>query len=131
MRHPTSWLLAASASVLATAAQAQSAAVSGQEPAETVEEVIVTAAPYRIAADALTINVEVVTQQQLDVAPAQGIGDLLSGVPGLRSTFFGPGASRPVVRGLAGPPGAGADQRHRADRRQRPVARPPGGLRSR
>lgn len=82
--------------------RAQTPVISPEESTE-VQEVVVTAAPFAVSADALTANVEVVTRDQLDVAPAQTLGDLLNGVPGLRSTFFGPGASRPVVRGLAGP----------------------------
>lgn len=37
------------------------------------------------------------------MAPPQGLGDVLAGLPGVRSSSFAPGASRPVVRGLAGP----------------------------
>ena len=85
-------------------AQAQTPVISPEtEEASEVEEVVVTAAPFAVAEDALTANTEVVSRDELDIAPAQTLGDLLSGIPGLRSTFFGPGASRPVVRGLAGP----------------------------
>ncbi len=103
MRRSAIRLATASLSVLATAAAAQTVPPAQAEGATDVEAVVVTAAPFAISADALTANVAVITRQQLDVAPAQGLGDLLSGLPGLRSTFFGPGASRPVVRGLAGP----------------------------
>jgi len=103
------WLAAASVSVLASAAAARPAAAQtaaidaiGEQP-ERVEEVVVTAAPFAVSADALTAAIEVIDRDDLDVAPGQGLGDLLSGTPGLRSTFFGPGASRPVIRGLAGP----------------------------
>jgi iron complex outermembrane receptor protein len=102
MRRTAFWLATAGVSALATSAFAQSAAVTGTEANE-LEAVVVTAAPFAVSADALTVNVEVIDRDQLDVAPAQGLGDLLSGIPGLRSTFFGPGASRPVIRGLAGP----------------------------
>ncbi len=40
----------------------------------------------------MTSSVNVVTRDQLDTLPAAGIGDLLNGLPGLRSTFYGPGA---------------------------------------
>ena len=101
-------LLAASAAVLthlgSGAARAQTPPPSPErEEAPTVQGVVVTASPLAISADALISNVEVIGRDQLDVAPPQGLGELLSGVPGLRSTFFGPGASRPVIRGLAGP----------------------------
>jgi len=93
---------AVSGSALMWAAGAQAQSALPVEAAE-VDEVVVTAAPFAVSADALTINVEVIDRDDLDVAPAQGLGDLLNGIPGLRSTFFGPGASRPVIRGLAGP----------------------------
>ena len=96
------WLAAASVSVLATAAAAQTAAIA-PEPQADIEEVVVTAAPFAVSADALTTAIDIIDRAELDVAPAQGLGDLLSNQPGLRSTFFGPGASRPVIRGLAGP----------------------------
>jgi iron complex outermembrane receptor protein len=68
-----------------------------------VDKVVVTAAPYAVSLDTVTSSVNVVTRDQLDTLPAAGIGDLLNGLPGLRSTFYGPGASRPVIRGLSGP----------------------------
>ena len=101
MRRSILWLAAASASVLATAAWAQTPPAADEETQ--LEEVVVTAAPYAVSADALTSNVDVLTREELDVSPPQGLGDLLSGMTGIRSTYFGPGASRPVIRGLAGP----------------------------
>lgn len=68
-----------------------------------VSEVVVTAAPFVVSMDSVTTSVEVVKREQLDTAPSAGLGDVLNGLPGVRSTFFGPGASRPVIRGLAGP----------------------------
>lgn len=104
MRRLVFWLATTSVMVLGSAAAAQTPSPRNDlEDAATVEAVVVTAAPFAVSADALTVNVEVINRDQLDVAPAQGLGDLLSGIPGLRSTFFGPGANRPVIRGLAGP----------------------------
>lgn len=68
-----------------------------------VSELVVTAAPYAVSLDTVTTSVNLVTREQLDVAPPAGLGDVLNGLPGLRSTFYGPGASRPVIRGLSGP----------------------------
>ena len=68
-----------------------------------VSKVVITAAPYAVSLDTVTSSVNVVTRDQLDVAPPAGLGDMLNGQPGLRSTFYGPGASRPVIRGLSGP----------------------------
>ena len=90
-----------SLSALATAAAAQSPA-SVQQPGD-LEEIVVTALPFGVPEEALITNVDVLTRAELDLLPPTGVGDALSGLPGVRSTFFGPGASRPVVRGLAGP----------------------------
>ncbi|WP_332773548.1 TonB-dependent receptor [Phenylobacterium sp.] len=68
-----------------------------------VSEVVVTGAPYVVSMDSTTTAVNVVRRDDLDTAAPGGLGDVLSGLPGVRSTFFGPGASRPVIRGLAGP----------------------------
>ena len=68
-----------------------------------VDEVVVTAAPYAVSLDSVTTSIDVVSAEDLATAPPAGLGDVLAGMPGLRSSSFGPGASRPVVRGLAGP----------------------------
>ena len=68
-----------------------------------VSEIIVTGAPYAVSLDSATTSVNIVTRQDLQVSPAVGLGDLLNGMPGLRSSFYGPGASRPIIRGLSGP----------------------------
>ncbi|HKP78822.1 MAG TPA: TonB-dependent receptor [Phenylobacterium sp.] len=66
-------------------------------------EVVVTAAPYVVSLDSTTTSVNVVKREELDLAPSAGLGDVLANLPGVRSSFFGPGASRPVIRGLSGP----------------------------
>jgi iron complex outermembrane receptor protein len=71
--------------------------------AQDVAGVVVTGAPYAVSLDSATTSVNIVSRAQLDVAPPVGIGDLLAGQPGLRSSAFGPGASRPIIRGLSGP----------------------------
>jgi iron complex outermembrane receptor protein len=83
-------------------AAAQTApSVSDRSPA--IEEIIVTAAPFSIEEAEATANVDVLSREALDTLPAAGLGDVLAGLPGVRSTAFAPGASRPVIRGLAGP----------------------------
>lgn len=94
-------LAAGSWTVLAGAAVAQVGPGSAS-PAE-LEEVIVTGVPFGIGQNATTIATSVIDEEELAVAPASSLGDLLNGLPGLRSTNFAPGASRPVIRGLTGP----------------------------
>jgi iron complex outermembrane receptor protein len=91
----TSLFLAASAALLATAAQAA--------PAGDVSEVVVTAAPFPVSIDSATTHIDILDRAKIDAVPAAGLGDMLNGLPGVRSTAYGPGASRPVVRGLSGP----------------------------
>ena len=81
-------------SLTATPASAQS---------REVQEVVVTAAPYAVTLDSATTSVDILKRDELDQAPAGGLGDVLAGVAGVRSSAFGPGASRPVIRGLSGP----------------------------
>ena len=95
-------LLALAAAVSAQAADAPAAATAPADDTE-VSKVVITAAPYAVSLDTVTSSVNVITRDQLDVAPPAGLGDTLNGQPGLRSTFYGPGASRPVIRGLSGP----------------------------
>ncbi|HEY9217177.1 MAG TPA: TonB-dependent receptor, partial [Phenylobacterium sp.] len=68
-----------------------------------VSEVVVTGAPYVVSMDSTTTSVDVLRRDDLDTAVSGGLGDVLARVPGVRSSFFGPGASRPVIRGLSGP----------------------------
>ncbi|WP_295197965.1 TonB-dependent receptor [uncultured Brevundimonas sp.] len=92
-------MAAAGSTILAGAAAAQSAP---QAPTE-LGDIIVTGAPYGISQRASVIATDVVDEQTLSTAPAASLGDMLSGRPGIRSTDFAPGASRPVIRGLSGP----------------------------
>jgi len=85
-------------SALAGAAAAQSA------PRPSIlDDVIVTGTPFGVTDQASLLAVEVLDEEDLAVAPAATLGDLVNGLPGVRSSSFAPGASRPVIRGLAGP----------------------------
>lgn len=95
--------LAAAVSAHAEAPAAATPPSESDQAANQVDKVVITAAPYAVSLDTVTSSVNIVTRDQLDVAPPAGLGDMLNGQPGLRSTFYGPGASRPVIRGLSGP----------------------------
>lgn len=85
------------------------AALAGTALAQTapraaeLDEVIVTGTPFGVTDRASLLAVEVLDEDDLAVAPASTLGDLVNGLPGVRSTNFAPGASRPVIRGLSGP----------------------------
>ena len=91
-------LLTAAGWALAGAAAAQTAPRSAE-----LDEVIVTGTPFGVTDRASLLAVEVLDEEDLAVAPASTLGDLVNGLPGVRSTNFAPGASRPVIRGLSGP----------------------------
>ncbi|MFN3352151.1 MAG: TonB-dependent receptor [Brevundimonas sp.] len=97
MRHTVS------AAVLVLVAGLAGTTAAQDRRVTTVEEIVVTAAPYGVTADATTIAVDVLDEEDLLTAPSAGLGDVLNGLPGVRSTSFAAGASRPVIRGLAGP----------------------------
>ena len=105
MRHrpSTRTLLLAATGWAAFGGMAAAQSVPAQtEPVE-LEEIIVTGQPFGISQNATTIATSVVDEDALAIAPASSLGDLLNGLPGVRSTAFAPGASRPVIRGLTGP----------------------------
>ena len=85
---------------LASGARAEDPAPAAAEAPPT--EVIVTGTGYKLAKDALLSHVDVLTREEIDQKPAQGLGDLLAYLPGIRSSSFAPGASRPMIRGLDG-----------------------------
>lgn len=67
-----------------------------------MEEVFASATPHaKSRLDVLQGN-NLLTSEELDRRMEATIGETLSGIPGISSTFFGPGASRPIIRGLGG-----------------------------
>jgi iron complex outermembrane receptor protein len=98
--HRSLLLAAASSVALAGTAAAQT---PPQEREIVVDDVIITGAPFGVTDRASLLAVDVLDEEDLAVAPAATLGDLVSGLPGVRSTSFAPGASRPVIRGLSGP----------------------------
>ncbi|NWG92669.1 MAG: TonB-dependent receptor [Parvularculaceae bacterium] len=66
------------------------------------DEIVVTASPLARSADETIAGVSVVSGDELERSIENSIGETLRREPGISSTFFGPGASRPVIRGLGG-----------------------------
>lgn len=67
-----------------------------------LEEIIVTASPLRVGATDLVQAAVVLSGDDLARRISSSLGETLAEQPGLSSTFFGPRASRPIIRGLAG-----------------------------
>lgn len=63
---------------------------------------VVTASPLARAWDEVAQPTTVLAGRQLALRLQPTIGETLAQEPGISSTYFGPGASRPIIRGLGG-----------------------------
>ncbi len=63
----------------------------------------VTASPLQSDAESLARPVDVLAGERLDEQKAGTLGDTVAKLPGVQSTFFGPGVGRPIIRGQEGP----------------------------
>ena len=68
-----------------------------------LEHVVVSAHPYGRSANEIAQPTHLLTGDHLDQHQATSLGELLSSEPGVSSSYFGPGASRPIIRALGGP----------------------------
>ena len=64
--------------------------------------IVVTASPLERTVGETILNTSVLSEEELQRRVENSIGETLRREPGVSSTFFGPGASRPVIRGLTG-----------------------------
>jgi iron complex outermembrane receptor protein len=79
------------------------AAVAQSAPAEgTLQEVVVTATPPGGGGPGGGPPASVLTGRALDARRAGTLGETLASEPGVSSTYYGPNASRPVIRGQDG-----------------------------
>jgi iron complex outermembrane recepter protein len=68
---------------------------------EHIDEIVVTA-PLQRTTNQLAKPVAVMTEEEIRQRAAPQLGEVLGELPGVSQSYFGPGASRPVIRGLAG-----------------------------
>lgn len=68
---------------------------------EHIEEIVVTA-PLQRTTNELAKPVAVMTEEEIRQRAAPQLGEVLGELPGVSQSYFGPGSSRPVIRGLAG-----------------------------
>lgn len=66
------------------------------------DQIVVTAGPDPRSQDEIAQPTTVVDAAQLQERLQPTLGETLCREPGIHSSFFGPGASRPVIRGLGG-----------------------------
>ena len=67
-----------------------------------MDALVVTAGPLATRQDELFQAARVVGGRDLRNRIRPSLGETLASEPGVSSTYFGPGASRPVIRGLGG-----------------------------
>lgn len=97
---------ALAASPLALAQQPPAPSSSAPKPEEKVErldEVVVTASPLGRKEADLAQPATVLSGEELRRKRGASIGETLSNELGVQSSAFGPGAARPIIRGLDGP----------------------------
>jgi len=93
---------APAASTAAPAPAASAAPAAPAAPAATLREVVVTANPLGSELTDLVAPVSSLGGDALAVRQASTLGETLDRLPGVSSSYFGPNASRPIIRGLDG-----------------------------
>ncbi|WP_066735011.1 TonB-dependent receptor [Cupriavidus sp. D384] len=86
----------------APAAPAAAPAAAPQATAPTLKEVVVTANPLGSDLNDMVAPVSTLGGDALAVRQASTLGETLNSMPGVTSSYFGPNASRPAIRGLDG-----------------------------
>lgn len=85
----------------AATVQAQTATDKPEDPKE-LEAVVVTTAPLAKSAEDVMQPAEVLAGKALDERLRGTLGETIGNMPGITTTYFGPGVGRPVIRGLDG-----------------------------
>lgn len=67
-----------------------------------VPDLLVSAAPSAVRRTEAVQATDVLDGRELETSAAASLGETLRGRPGVTATYFGPGASRPLIRGLGG-----------------------------
>ncbi|WP_423192714.1 TonB-dependent receptor [Cupriavidus sp. H18C2] len=108
-RTPLAALAALIAAGLSSHAVAQDATPAAPvapmaQPAspQTLKEVVVTANPLGSDLNDMVAPVSTLGGDALTVRQASTLGETLNSLPGVTSSYFGPNASRPIIRGLDG-----------------------------
>ena len=75
---------------------------TNQNAAIELAPIPVTANPLGVGSDELVVPVSVLSGRDLSLARESTLGETLKNIPGVSATYFGPNASRPIIRGLDG-----------------------------
>ena len=87
---------------MAIASGATSSVVVELTPVFSMNELLVTTVPGIVRQDRAYQATTVLTSRDLLKIGQSSLGETLGNTPGLTSTYFGPGASRPIIRGIGG-----------------------------
>lgn len=75
----------------------------GNSYAENIAPAIpITGNPLGVSSDQLVVPVTVLNGRELSLRRESTLGETLSATPGVNSTYYGPNASRPIIRGMDG-----------------------------
>jgi iron complex outermembrane receptor protein len=74
-----------------------------QKDESDIEKLIITASPLGRSVLQSTTPVSILSGEELEKNQSATLGETLKSVPGVNSTYFGPVASSPIIRGLDGP----------------------------
>lgn len=62
----------------------------------------ITGNPLGVSSDQLVVPVSILNGRELSLRRESTLGETLSSTPGVNSTYYGPNASRPIIRGMDG-----------------------------
>ena len=96
------YLIAMAATIVIASLPVVASAQDDEDAHHLVDQVVVTAQPLSRTVEQLAQPTSVLRGDELIRKQSTSIGETLSQEPGLSSTFFGPVASRPVIRGQFG-----------------------------
>lgn len=87
---------------LFTALAAAAATEQPSEDEKRLDRLVVRASPLALPAEELIQPAAVLAGDSLDRVRASTLGETVNAIPGVHSSWFGPGVGRPIVRGLEG-----------------------------
>ena len=94
--------LATAFALLTLTGQAGAQVDTRHDEVKDLDTVQVRATPLPQTAEDLSHPVEVLSGARLDEAKANSLGETVNRLPGVQSSYFGPGVGRPIIRGLDG-----------------------------
>ncbi|WP_439635404.1 TonB-dependent receptor [Oceanicaulis sp.] len=95
---PSARRLGAVVSLLALTAPQAFAQTGANQSSEDL--IVVLSAPMQLQSEEMVGSVDLVSAQEIERNLNGNIADTLSRMPGVNSTYFGPAAGRPIIRGL-------------------------------